>query len=65
MSLRINKTWGIDKVAVSGGCFQNSYLTNYIAKLFSGSSLKLFRHNRYPTTDLGISIGQAVIAANI
>ncbi len=55
---------GINKVLISGGCFQNKYLVNYLDKKFEGSSLELYKHKKYSPTDLGISIGQAVIAAN-
>jgi len=63
-SLELSKATGIKKILVSGGCFQNKYLTSYITKRFNESELHLFKHKRYSTTDLGISIGQAVIASS-
>jgi len=64
ISHRIYAEYGIKKVLISGGCFQNRYLTGYIENRFKGSELRLYKHNRYSPTDLGISVGQAVIAAN-
>ncbi|MFH1855642.1 MAG: hypothetical protein ABH836_00245 [Candidatus Omnitrophota bacterium] len=58
----ISNVSGIKKIVVSGGCFQNNYLMNYIEKRFLDSGLELFKHNKYSTTDLGVSVGQAVIA---
>jgi len=65
VSMKISEDTGIDKVLISGGCFQNRYLTDYIVKRFTDSGLKLYRHNKYSTTDWGISVGQAVVAASL
>ncbi len=59
---RISSQTKLKKVLVSGGCFLNKYLVNYIQNRFKDSGLKLFKHNNVPTTDLGVSIGQAVVA---
>jgi len=59
---RISNDTDLNKVLVSGGCFQNKYLVNYIERKFQSSNLKLFKHKKYSPTDLGISIGQAVAA---
>lgn len=56
---------GVNKVLISGGCFQNRYLTDYLEKRFEASELNLYRHKDFPTTDLGISIGQAVVASTM
>ncbi|MBD3380093.1 MAG: hypothetical protein GF408_06500 [Candidatus Omnitrophica bacterium] len=61
----ISRRTGVRKVVVSGGCFQNKYLLEYVKKRFEGSGLELFTHKRYSPTDLGISVGQAVIAASM
>ncbi len=65
VSSLIAKKTEIGKVVVSGGCFQNKYLLNYITKRFEHDKLDLFTHKKFSTTDLGISVGQAVIAASI
>ena len=64
LSERLNKETGIDKVLISGGCFQNKYLTSYIEKKFTDKNLKLFKHKDFLPTDVNVSIGQAVIADN-
>ncbi|KJJ85031.1 [NiFe] hydrogenase maturation protein HypF [Candidatus Omnitrophus magneticus] len=63
---RTNKEFGITKVLVSGGCFQNKYLMEYVEKKFSSEgSLKLYKHNKYSPSDLGIAIGQIVYAERV
>jgi hydrogenase maturation protein HypF len=64
LSERLNKETGIDKVLISGGCFQNKYLTSYIEDKFNDKNLKLFKHKNFLPTDFNVSIGQAVIADN-
>ena len=56
---------GIEKVLISGGCFQNSYLVKYIEKGFKELEMELFKHKKFPATDLNISIGQAVAASRV
>lgn len=65
VSNKISDFSDADKVVVSGGCFQNRYLTDYITKKFSGSRLKLFTHHKYSPTDISLSVGQAVSAAAV
>jgi len=65
MSMRISTVIGADKVIVSGGCFQNKYLIDYLKKRFVDSKLMLLTHKKYSTTDLGISIGQAAVCESI
>lgn len=60
---RISGEFGIRKVMISGGCFQNAYLVDRIEKRFRGSAIALFKHRNLSPTDLGISVGQAAIAA--
>ena len=62
---RISERSGIKKVLISGGCFQNRYIVNRLVSMFEGSALELFKHNKYPTTDAGISVGQAAVAESI
>jgi hydrogenase maturation protein HypF len=56
---------GIEKVLVSGGCFQNRYLREYMRKKFRGSDLELVEHKDLTPTDLNVSVGQAAVAARI
>ncbi|MCX5725884.1 MAG: carbamoyltransferase HypF [Candidatus Saganbacteria bacterium] len=52
----------LNKVALSGGCFQNKYLTEKTLKLLRANSFEVFTHSQVPCNDGGISLGQAVIA---
>lgn len=62
---RVQKGSGINKVLISGGCFQNKYLVEYVEKRFAGTDMEIYKHKKYSPTDLGISIGQAAIAASM
>jgi hydrogenase maturation protein HypF len=54
---------GIDRVALSGGVFQNSRLFTGLSTLLEKSGFSLLTHRLVPTNDGGISLGQAVVAA--
>jgi len=60
---RISEESGIKKVMISGGCFQNAYMVDRIEKRFGGSDLELYKHRNFSPTDLGVSVGQAAVAA--
>ncbi len=64
VSKKISSETGINKVLISGGCFQNKYLVKYLEEKIKDQDLELFKHKNYSPTDLGISVGQAVVAAN-
>lgn len=53
---------GISTVVLSGGCFQNLYLTNYIQALCKDAEINVLTHSQVPPNDGGISLGQAVVA---
>jgi hydrogenase maturation protein HypF len=52
-------------VLLSGGCFQNIFLLNGVIRKLTEFGLNVYRNQRIPTNDGGISFGQAVIADNI
>jgi len=54
---------GIDRVALSGGVFQNRLLLRKTVKLLEDSGFEVFTHRQAPCNDGGISLGQAVIAS--
>jgi len=60
--LRVRKASGIEKVALSGGVFQNTLLLNKTSALLNGSGFKVYTQHRVPPNDGGIALGQAVIA---
>jgi hydrogenase maturation protein HypF len=60
--IRIKKKYGIKKVALSGGVFQNSYLLeNTFIRLLS-EGFEVYTNEKVPCNDAGISLGQAYIA---
>jgi hydrogenase maturation protein HypF len=55
---------GINRVALSGGVFQNELLTGWVIEGLKASGFQPHIHRRVPCNDGGVSLGQAVIAAN-
>jgi hydrogenase maturation protein HypF len=55
--------YGKNKVVVSGGCFQNKFLSEKIHKLFSDTGISLYFPAQIPCNDSGIAAGQLVIAS--
>lgn len=54
---------GTDKVVLSGGVFQNSYLTGKVIRLFNRDRINVFINRRVPLNDGGLALGQLAIAA--
>jgi Hydrogenase maturation factor len=52
-----------EKVVLSGGCFQNRYLIERAIKRLNAERFKPYWHQRVPTNDGGISLGQIAVAA--
>lgn len=53
----------ISRVVLSGGVFQNRYLTENLIQKFDQSPLTLYTHHRIPSNDMGIALGQMAVAA--
>jgi hydrogenase maturation protein HypF len=53
---------GQTRVVLSGGCFQNRYLTERAVQRLLESGFRPYWHQRVPTSDGGISLGQIVDA---
>ncbi len=49
-------------VALSGGCFQNLYLTQALQRGLASRGFRVLVHRLVPPNDGGISLGQAVVA---
>ena len=62
MCLKIRKTSGLDRVALSGGVFQNSLLLENTYVLLDKNNFKVFTQHRVPPNDGGIALGQVVVA---
>jgi hydrogenase maturation protein HypF len=53
---------GIERVALSGGVFQNRLLTETVAPLLRRAGFSVYCHSRVPPNDGGLALGQAAIA---
>jgi hydrogenase maturation protein HypF len=58
----LSKETGINKVALSGGVFQNRLLLELAIKKLEAEGLVVLVHHDVPANDGGIALGQAVIA---
>ena len=54
----------VDRIALSGGVFQNALLLSRLAGLLRESSLFVYTNQQVPANDGGISLGQALVAAS-
>ncbi len=59
----IRKKTGINKVALSGGVFQNRFLLRGIRLGLESQGFEVYTHHKVPPNDGGLSFGQAAIAA--
>jgi hydrogenase maturation protein HypF len=60
----IAKIVGEEKIALSGGCFQNKLLTELAVTRLRSEGFKVYWHQRVPPNDGGIALGQlAALAA--
>jgi hydrogenase maturation protein HypF len=53
---------GCERVALSGGCFQNRYLLERAVTRLRAEGFQPYWHQRVPTNDGGIALGQVVAA---
>jgi len=53
---------GFNRVALSGGVFQNTFLLQQSHRILQADGFDVFTHGRVPTNDGGIALGQAAIA---
>ncbi len=60
----LSRETGLKRVALSGGVFQNEALTTLAVEGLNAAGLTPYVHGRVPCNDGGVSLGQAVIAAN-
>jgi hydrogenase maturation protein HypF len=59
---RLARERGIDRVALSGGVFQNRSLLTWLLAALEEDGLTVLLHQEVPTNDGGVSLGQAAIA---
>jgi hydrogenase maturation protein HypF len=58
----VAKQVGQQRVVLSGGCFQNRYLTERVVYRLRKEGFKPYWHQRVPPNDGGISLGQIFAA---
>jgi hydrogenase maturation protein HypF len=63
-AINIRKETGINKVALSGGTFQNKYLSELLERKLMMNNFIVYTHSRIPCNDGGLALGQIAIAAN-
>jgi hydrogenase maturation protein HypF len=63
MIVAVTHKVGEPKVVLSGGCFQNRYLTERTIDRLRAENFRPYWHQRIPPNDGGIALGQIVAAA--
>lgn len=61
----IRRNYGINKVALSGGVFQNEILFKGVCTRLVNSGFTVLTHRLIPCNDEGISLGQLIVANEI
>jgi hydrogenase maturation protein HypF len=59
----VAKHTGEERVVITGGCFQNKYLTERTIARLGEEGFKPYWHQRIPPNDGGIALGQIIAAA--
>lgn len=65
MIVAVARAAGTPKVVLSGGCFQNAYLTQQTVTRLRAEGFRVYWHQRVPPNDGGIALGQIVWASGI
>ena len=60
--LQIAQKVGEQRVVLSGGCFQNAYLTEKVEEVLSNTGFKVYNHKQLPANDAGLALGQLYFA---
>jgi hydrogenase maturation protein HypF len=63
MIVAVARRMGQPRVALSGGCFQNRYLTERAVRRLQEEGFEPLRHRRVPPNDGGVALGQVVVAS--
>ncbi len=56
---------GLDRVVLSGGVFQNRFLTETVVPLLEVAGFRPVTHSLVPPNDGGLALGQAVVAGHL
>ncbi len=54
---------GVERVALTGGCFQNRILLERAYRRLSNAGFRVYVHQRIPPNDGGVALGQVAVAA--
>ncbi|OPZ83308.1 MAG: Carbamoyltransferase HypF [bacterium ADurb.Bin429] len=58
MIVAVARAVGVERVALTGGCFQNRYLTERSVERLRAAGFRPYWHQRVPPNDGGIALGQ-------
>jgi hydrogenase maturation protein HypF len=61
-AVRVAERIGKERVVLSGGCFQNRYLTERLIARLRQEGFRPYWHQRVPPNDGGIALGQIYAA---
>jgi hydrogenase maturation protein HypF len=64
MAVAVARLSGQERVVLSGGCFQNRYLTERLVMRLQQENFKTYWHRQVPPNDGGIALGQIYAAQN-
>jgi hydrogenase maturation protein HypF len=56
--LQLAQLAGVKCLALSGGCFQNAYLTAKTVSKLEAAGFTVYRHQKLPPNDGGLAVGQ-------
>ncbi len=60
----LRKKTQLKQICLSGGTFHNAYLSQGLEKRLAEDGFEIFTHHEVPAGDGGLSLGQALVAAN-
>lgn len=62
-AVEVARRSGENRIVLSGGCFQNRYLTERIVRRLREEGFRPYWHQRVPPNDGGIALGQIAVAS--
>jgi len=65
VTVRVAQAVGLPRVVLTGGCFQNRLLLSLVRRQLEEAGFTVYSHALVPPNDGGLSLGQAVVAANL
>ncbi len=65
MMVRVAAISGEQRIVLSGGCFQNRYLTERAVERLQQEGFQPYWHQRVPPNDGGIALGQVMAASRV